>query len=102
MKLKGRPEKARYVKNMPKISQFSPRGRPGRPDEVVLSLDQLEALKLADLEGNPQCDGAKSMRISRPSFSRILKRARNIVADALVNGKIIRITGGRIIFSEKP
>ena len=101
MKPRGRPQKARYVQNMPKITQFSPRGKPGRPEEVILTFDQLEALKLSDLQLLPQSESSHSMGISRPSFSRILKKARKIAADALVNGKIIRIVGGRIIISAK-
>ncbi len=94
MKAKGRPKKVRFIANMPKTSQFSPRGRPGRPDEVELTLDQLEAIKLADLQALDQTAGAKSLGISRPSFGRILRSARLRIADAIVNGKIIRISSG--------
>ena len=99
MKPRGRPQKSRYVQNMPKITQFSPRGKPGRPEEVMLTIDQLEALNLADFKHLSQLDGSRIMGISRPSFSRLIKRAHRIVADALVNGKIIRIGGGPIIYS---
>ncbi len=92
--LKGRPKKIRKVKNVPGIRQFSPRGKPGRPDEVVLGIDQLEAIRIADLEGQYHHLGASSMGISRSSFGRILKTARKTIATALVNGKIIRIEGG--------
>ncbi len=101
MKKVGRPKKIRNIQRMPKIKQFSPRGRPGRPDEVEISLDQLETIKLADLEGYDQIYGAKIMGISRPSFGRILRCARKIIADALINGKIIRIEGGVIKFADK-
>jgi uncharacterized protein len=94
MRTKGRPTKYRMVKINPKISQFSPRGRPGRPDEVDLHMDGFEAIRLSDLLGLTQKEGANSMRISQQTFSRILKKARKIVAGALVNGKIIRIQGG--------
>ena len=93
---KGRHKKVRYVQEMPKIVQFSPRGRAGRPDEVELKVDQFEALKLADFKGLEQVQGAKIMGISRPSFGRILREARKIVADALVNGKTIRIRIGDV------
>ncbi|MFA5087614.1 MAG: DUF134 domain-containing protein [Candidatus Omnitrophota bacterium] len=91
---RGRPKKVRYIQKMPKISQFSPRGKPGRPDEAELSIDQLETMKLADLQGFSQAQGAVSMGISRPSFGRILREARKIVADALVGGKILKIRIG--------
>ena len=96
MKPKGRPKKIRIVKNEPKISQFSPRGRPGRPDEITLSLDQFEALRLADYNGLEQDQAAKSMGISRATFGRIVREARFKLSDALINGKIIRITGGKV------
>ena len=101
MKPKGRPKKIRYIKKMPKILQFSPRGKPGRPEEIDLTLDQFEAIKLADFDGFEQSKGAHVMGISRPSFGRILRGARKRVADALVNGKIIRIVmSSNIVFTE--
>ena len=93
---KGRRKKVRYIQKMPKILQFSPRGKPGRPDEIELTFDQFEAIKLADFQGFSQSEGAESMRISRPSFGRILRQGRKVVADALVNGKIIRIRTGDV------
>src|SRR3989338_3573495 len=93
---KGRRKKIRYIQMMPKISQFSPRGKPGRTDEIELKIDEYEALKLADFQGYDQSEGAKAMGISRPSFGRILRSARTIVADALVNGKIIKIRVGNV------
>lgn len=88
---KGRPQKIRFVQKIPHIRQFSPRGKPGRPDEVELRIDQLEALKLADLQGYTQDQAARLMKLSRPTFGRVLRQARKIVADALVNGKVIHI-----------
>ena len=93
---KGRPKKVRYIQRMPKIVQFSPRGKQGRPDEVELTLDQFEAVKLTDFQGFTQAQGALAMRISRPSFGRILREARKKMADALVNGKIVKIRMGDI------
>jgi len=93
---KGRPKKVRYVQKMPKITVFSPRGKPGRPDEVELTVDQFEAIKLTDFQGLDQVQGALAMGISRPSFGRILREGRAIVADGLVNGKIIKIHIGDV------
>lgn len=93
---KGRKNKVRYIQKMPTISQFSPRGKVGRPDEIELRIDQFEAIKLADYQGYNQSEGAKMMGISRPSFGRILRLGRKIVGDALVNGKIIRIRVGSV------
>ena len=100
MKNRGRPKKKRVVRNAPKIRQFSPRGRPGRPDEAVLGMDEFEALRLADHLEISQKKAAISMKISQQTFSRILKRARKTVAAALAGGMIIRIQGGAIAFAD--
>jgi len=91
MKRRGRPKKQRIVLGEPRISQFSPRGKPGRPDEAELSKDEFEAIRLADYLGFTQKQAAKSMGVSQQTFSRILKNARKIISDVIVNGKIIRI-----------
>ena len=96
MSKKGRPKKVRFIQKMPKIVQFSPRGKPGRPDEMELTLDQFEAIKLADYQGFDQSQGAVAMRVSRASFGRILREARKKIANALVNGKTIRIHMGDV------
>ena len=96
LKPRGRPRKIRYIKGYPTIQQFSPRGRPGRPDEVVLTLDQLEAIKLADGQGLTQRDAAQVMGVSRSTFGRILREARSQVALALADGKIVRVRGGSV------
>jgi len=101
MKPKGRPKKYRIVRLDPRIIQFSPRGKPGRPDEANLNMDGFEAIRLADYLGISQGEAAKSMHISQQTFSRIIKKARKAVADCLVNGKIIRIQGGYYVISSK-
>lgn len=68
-------------------------------DEVVLTVEELEALRLKDIEGLEQEDCAEKMGISRPTFFRILNSAHGKVADALVKGKAIRIEGGNFQFS---
>lgn len=99
MKPRGRPKKYRIVRQDPKISQFSPRGRPGRPDEVNLTMDEFEAIRLADYRGLRQKEAAKSMRISQQTFSRIIRRAHKTIAEAIVSGKIIKIQGGYYVLS---
>ena len=101
MRPRGRPKKYRIVKVDPKISQFSPRGRPGRPDEVELKMDEFEALRLADYRGLVQKEAAKSMRISQQTFSRILKRARSLIAKGITTGSAIRIQGGQYVISSR-
>ncbi|MFH1202313.1 MAG: DUF134 domain-containing protein [Candidatus Omnitrophota bacterium] len=101
MRPRGRPTKYRLVKNSPKISLFSPRGKPGRPDEIELKIDEFETLRLADFLGQKQKEAAKSMGVSQQTFSRILKRARSLTAEALVTGKIIKIQGGQYILNSR-
>lgn len=80
---------------------FKPSGVPARfLDEIVLSLDEFEALRLADLEGLYQEQAAASMNISRPTFGRIIDSARNKTAQALIMGKVLRIEGGEIEMSD--
>ena len=99
MKKRGRPKKARIIENIPEISQFSPRGRPGRPNEVDLTLDELEALRYADFEGKSQKHAAQLMGISQQTFSRVLNKARKTVAEGLTGGKRIKVAGGAYKFS---
>jgi predicted DNA-binding protein (UPF0251 family) len=101
MQPRGRPKKYRIVKIDPKIAQFSPRGRPGRPDELDLSMDEFEALRLADYVGLPQKEAAKSMHVSQQTFSRILKKAHKSIAYGLINGNTIKIQGGRYVISSR-
>jgi len=101
MRPRGRPKKYRIVKQDPRISQFSPRGRPGRPDEVEVSMDEFEALRLADFMGLSQKEAAKSMRISQPTFSRVLTKAHKTLANGLIKGATIKIQGGHYVISSR-
>jgi len=79
----------------PGASYFKPRGVPLREiEEVRLTIDQMEAIRLADLEGLSQEDAGGKMGVSRATFGRIVQRARRIVAEALVHGKAILMEGG--------
>jgi predicted DNA-binding protein (UPF0251 family) len=90
-----RPKKCRMVASVPNVTYYKPAGIPLRfLNEVRLSIEEAEALRLKDLEGLEQSEGAVKMGISRPTFQRILSSARKKVADALLNGKAIRIEGG--------
>lgn len=94
MKPKGRPRKKRSVQTEPTIKYFSPRGKPGRPDEIELKIEEFEAIRLTDYTELDQRKAAEKMHISQQTFSRILRSARKHLANGLVNGKIIRIIGG--------
>jgi len=91
----ARPPKCRRVEFLPDVTYFKPAGIPLRVlEEVLLSVEEAEAIRLKDLEGLEQEQGAERMHISRPTFQRVLASARQKVADALLNGKAIRIEGG--------
>ena len=90
-----RPPKCRRVAFLPDVTYFKPAGIPMRAlEEVQLSVEEAEAVRLKDLEGLEQEEGADRMNISRPTFQRVLASGRRKVADALLNGKAIRIEGG--------
>lgn len=90
-----RPPKCRVIASMPGVTYFKPAGIPLRVlEEVRLSMEEAEALRLKDLEGLEQEQGAEKMGISRPTFQRVLTSARRKVAGALLNGRAIRIEGG--------
>ena len=81
---------------------FKPAGVPGRElDEVVLSLDEAESIRLADLQGLYQEAAAYRMAVSRQTFGRIIEAARRKVADAIINGKLLRIEGGEVVIHEE-
>ncbi|MBN2108551.1 MAG: DUF134 domain-containing protein [Deltaproteobacteria bacterium] len=88
----SRPKKNRQVLCSPDSLYFKPRAIPLRAlEETVLADDELESLRLADLYGLYHKEAAVRMQISRQTFGNILKSGRKKVADALVNGKAIRI-----------
>jgi uncharacterized protein len=65
-------------------------------EEILLTLDEFEALRLADLDGQYQAHAAAQMGVSRATFGRIAASAHRKVADALVHGHALRIEGGPI------
>jgi predicted DNA-binding protein (UPF0251 family) len=65
-------------------------------DEVVMSLDEFETMRLADLDGLYQERAADQMKVSRSTFSRIIESAQQKIADAIVHGKALRIEGGPV------
>lgn len=90
-----RPKKIRTVKCAPGERCFKPMCKAiSKVKCVVLSLDEFEAVRLADLEGLEHSAAAVKLGISRPTFSRIVSSARGKIADGLVNIKAIRIEGG--------
>jgi len=91
----ARPRNCRRVGSMPQSDYFKPRGIPlSMLEEVVLTVDEFEAVRLADFEGLYQEQAAGKMRVSRPTFGRIVESAHKKVAEALVQGKALKIEGG--------
>ncbi|MCL6610474.1 MAG: DUF134 domain-containing protein [Peptococcaceae bacterium] len=91
----SRPPKCRMVEFLPQLTYFKPAGVPIRElTEVVLSVEELEAVRLKDLIGLEQEACAEKMGISRPTYHRILSSARQKIAEALINGRAIKVEGG--------
>ena len=98
-----RPHKTRRVEHEPRVVYFKPQGVPLRAlREVSLGLDELEALRLADLEGLSHEEAGERMAISRATFGRIVAQARAKVAEALVHGRAIRVEGGEVELADGP
>ena len=92
-----RPRRCRRVGGPPGCVLFKPAGVPSsRLTELVLGIDELEAIRLADVEGLYQEQAAEQMKVSRQTFGRIVSSARRKVAQALVQGMSLRIEGGEI------
>jgi len=91
----ARPTKWRKIENVPAIAYFVPSVKEiSEVPENILKLEELEAIRLKDLEGLEQGECADKMEVSRPTFQRILLSAKEKIADSLVNGKTIHIEGG--------
>ena len=92
-----RPHCTRTIQGRPQATAFKPAGIPMRElEEVIITLDEFEAIRLADLDKLYQEQAALQMGVSRPTFSRIIDAAHTKIADALVHGKVIRIEGGTV------
>ena len=92
-----RPCRMRRVGVFPNATYFKPAGVPLRMlEEIILALDEVEAMRLADFEGLYQEEAGERMGVSRATFARVIESARRKVADALIHGKALRIEGGAI------
>jgi uncharacterized protein len=93
----SRPCRRRRIRCSPDTNYFKPRGIPlDMLEEVNLTLDELEAVRLADFESLYQEDAARKMDISRQTFGNIVKSARRKIADAILNAKALKIAGGTV------
>jgi predicted DNA-binding protein (UPF0251 family) len=98
----ARPINCRRVGFVPKSNYFKPRGIPlFALEETVLTVDEFEAIRLADLENLYQEQAAEKMNVSRQTFGRIIDSAHKKVAEALVQGKALKIEGGEFEMAER-
>ena len=94
----ARPPKRKVVTEKPAVDYYKPRGIPMvQLEENSLTLEEMEAFRLADGLGCYQEDAATRMGVSRQTFQRLLKQARSKIVDALVNGKALHMSGGNYI-----
>jgi uncharacterized protein len=98
----ARPRACRCVGFLPNVVYFKPRGIPLVDlEEVCLLVEELEAVRLKDAEGLDQEECGRLMNISQPTFHRVLESARRKIAEALIQGKAIRIEGGDFEMAER-
>jgi len=90
----ARPIKWRKIENVPSVLNFIPSEKEIECPKNTLKMEELEAIRLKDLEGLEQGECAEKMEVSRPTFQRILISAREKIADSLINGKAINVEGG--------
>lgn len=97
-----RPKQNRKISNPPLMQGFKPFGIPrNRLSAVSLLYDEYEAIRLLDYEGLNQDQAAERMNVSRPTLTRIYEQARKTIAQALVEGKMINIEGGNVLFDKE-
>lgn len=91
-----RPQKERRVEKLPPLTHYKPVGIPLHDiEEIILTIEEMEAIRLADIEQVDQATAAASMEISRPTFHRIVNLAHQKIAAALWQGQALRVDGGK-------
>ena len=91
----ARPHKERRIEQLPPITHYKPVGIPMRElDEISITFEEMEAIRLVDCEQLDMGAAAESMAVSRPTLHRIVNKARQKVATALWQGKALSIEGG--------
>jgi predicted DNA-binding protein (UPF0251 family) len=95
----ARPKNSRIVYEPPSYTEFKPAGVSSRLlEEIQLSLDEFEAIRLADLLGMSHEEAASEMGVSRSTFSRLVVKSRRKIADFFFEGKLLTVAGGNIHF----
>lgn len=99
----ARPVKIKIIGKEPKIAEFKPRGIPSsKLEKEFVTLDEFEAIRLADYLGMEHVEAASLMGISRPTFTRLIEKARGKVARALIEAKSLKFEGGEVEIKERP
>ena len=94
-----RPKNKRIVHEPPLFSEFKPVGIKGQSlEQILLTLDEFEAFRLADDIGLSHAEAADEMEISRSTFTRLIETSRKKIAELIINGKLLTIEGGNIHF----
>ena len=95
----SRPKKERIVHRPPLFTAFKPIGIMGNAlEQIALSLDEFEAIRLADYMSLEHSEAAEEMKISRSTFTRLIEKARNKISHFLIEGKGLFIDGGNVHF----
>jgi len=93
-----KPKKERHVVSPPPVSLYKPQGIPvNQLQQVVLHIDEYEAIRLVDYEGYDLAGAAENMKISRATCGRIVEEAHKKIAEAITTGKAILIEGGNFV-----
>lgn len=94
-----RPEKERLVNTPPVFNSFKPSGYEKRGlNQIIITLDEYEAIRLADYEGLDHTNASERMQISRSTFTRLIEKARKKTSSFLIEGAELVIEGGNIHF----
>lgn len=94
-----RTEKDRIIHTPPLFTEFKPAGIPSRDlTQVELTLDEVEAFRLADYVGLSHAEAAEEMGVSRSTFSRLIEKSRKKISEFIIEGKVLSITGGNVHF----
>jgi len=94
-----RPQNNRIIHEPPLFSEFKPIGaRVKNLEQILLTLDEFESIRLADQIGLSHAEAAEEMEISRSTFTRLIEKARKKMADFLIQGRVLTIEGGNVHF----
>lgn len=97
-----RPHKERRIEKLPPLTHYKPVGIPLHDiEEIILTIEEMEAIRLADIEQLDQGTAAASMDISRPTFHRIVNLAHQKIATALWQGQALRVDGGKFRIAQQ-